>query len=86
VIVLAPSGRAAADADALLARLRELGAEPIVISDRDGAHLTLPTGVPDSLLPIVSVVPGQLVALHAAIARGIDPDSPRWISKVTLTR
>jgi glucosamine--fructose-6-phosphate aminotransferase (isomerizing) len=86
VVVLAPSGRAAADADALLARLGELGAEPIVISDRPGANLKLPVGLPDSLMPIASVVPGQLVALHAAIARGIDPDSPRWISKVTLTR
>lgn len=86
VVVLAPSGRAAADADALLARLGELGAEPIVISDRPEANLKLPAGLPDSVMPIVSVVPGQLVALHAAIARGIDPDSPRWISKVTLTR
>ena len=86
VLVLAPSGRAAADADALLTRLGELGAAPIVVSDRDGAALTLPAGIPDSLLPIVSIVPGQLVAVHAAIARGIDPDSPRWISKVTLTR
>ncbi len=86
VVVLAPSGRAAADADALLARLGELGADPIVISDRPEASLKLPAGLPDSLMPIASVVPGQLVALHAAIARGIDPDSPRWISKVTLTR
>jgi glucosamine--fructose-6-phosphate aminotransferase (isomerizing) len=86
VIVLAPSGRAAADADALLRRLEELGADPIVVSDRPGTALGLPPGVPDSLMPIVSIVPGQLLALHLAIARGIDPDAPRSISKVTMTR
>jgi glucosamine--fructose-6-phosphate aminotransferase (isomerizing) len=31
------------------------------------------------------VVPGQLWASALAIARGYDPDSPRGLSKVTLT-
>ncbi len=86
VIVLAPSGRAVPDADALIGRLRELGAAPLVVSDRAGAAVALPEGIPDALMPIVSIVPGQLLAMNTAIARGIDPDSPRWISKVTLTR
>lgn len=91
VLALAPSGRAAADADALLVRLAELGVERIVLSDREAAvrdadaGVRLPGGVPDHLMPIVAIVPGQLIALHAAIARGIDPEAPRWIRKVTLT-
>lgn len=91
VIVIAPSGRAAADTDALLGRLEAVGAERIVMSDRDDAlargdlGIRLPSGVPDSLMPIVSIVPGQLLAMHLAIARGIDPEAPRFISKVTLT-
>jgi glucosamine--fructose-6-phosphate aminotransferase (isomerizing) len=36
-------------------------------------------------MPIVSIVPGQLLALHLAVAKGIDPEEPRWIEKVTLT-
>ena len=36
-------------------------------------------------MPIVAIVPGQLLALHLALARGIDPEAPRWIRKVTLT-
>jgi glucosamine--fructose-6-phosphate aminotransferase (isomerizing) len=91
VIVLAPSGPTAPDIDALLERLGELAVEPIVISDRPEAiaagslAIRLPSGLPDWLMPIAAIVPGQLLALHLAIARGIDPESPRWIAKITLT-
>ena len=36
------------------------------------------------LWPILATVPAQLVAYHLSIARGIDPDFPRNLSK-TLT-
>jgi glucosamine--fructose-6-phosphate aminotransferase (isomerizing) len=92
VILISLSGAAAEDLDALQSRLGELGVERIVISDRAGAvaaaeaGIVLPSGLPEWLLPIVSIVPGQLLAMHLAIARGIDPEEPRWIRKVTLTR
>jgi glucosamine--fructose-6-phosphate aminotransferase (isomerizing) len=92
VIAIAPSGRAALDVDAVLERLAGLGVERIVLSDRAGAlasasaGISLPAGVPDRLMPVASIVPGQLLALHVALARGIDPEAPRWIEKVTLTR
>jgi glutamine---fructose-6-phosphate transaminase (isomerizing) len=38
------------------------------------------------LSPIGAVIPGQLLAYHTALARGVNPDQPRTISKVTLTR
>ncbi len=91
VIVLAPSGPTAPDIDALLERLVELAVEPIVISDRPeviaaaSVAIRLPSGLPDWLMPIVAVIPGQLLALHLALARGIDPESPRWIAKITRT-
>jgi glucosamine--fructose-6-phosphate aminotransferase (isomerizing) len=42
--------------------------------------------LPELLSPIVAVVPGQLLAFHAARARGLDPDAPSGITKVTETR
>lgn len=91
VIAIATSGAAAADLDALLERLGELGVERIVITDRPAAlaggtlGIQLPLGLPEWLMPIATIVPGQLLALHLAIAKGIDPENPRWIQKVTLT-
>jgi glucosamine--fructose-6-phosphate aminotransferase (isomerizing) len=53
-----------------------------------GAEYSLP--IPDLgsrlLSPLLSVVPGQLFAWALARAKGLDPDQPRGLSKVTLAR
>lgn len=91
VILVAPSGRALGDVPELSKLLRARKARVVAISDRDDvvssadAALRLPSGVPEWLSPIVAVVPGQLLALAFARARGLDPDAPRGLSKVTLT-
>ena len=43
-------------------------------------------GLPDWLMPIVSIIPAQLFTYHLALARGGDPETPRSLSKITLTR
>jgi glucosamine--fructose-6-phosphate aminotransferase (isomerizing) len=91
LVAIAPSGPTAADLDALLDRLGELAVDRIILSDRPEAvargsiGILLPAGLPEWLRPIATIVPGQLLALHLAVARGLDPETPRWIRKVTLT-
>jgi glucosamine--fructose-6-phosphate aminotransferase (isomerizing) len=53
-----------------------------------GAEYVLPVPrAPSPLLaPLLSVVPGQLFAWALARAKGLDPDAPRGLSKVTLAR
>ena len=46
----------------------------------------LATGTPEWLGPIVSIVVGQLHAMYLADARGVDPERPRNLNKVTRTR
>jgi len=46
-------------------------------------ELSLP--LPEALSPLAAVIPGQLLALHLSLARGLDPDRPRGLSKVTRT-
>jgi glucosamine--fructose-6-phosphate aminotransferase (isomerizing) len=48
--------------------------------------IPVPNTLPEWLTPIAAIVPGQLLAYHLAIARGFNPDQPRVIHKVTLTR
>lgn len=73
-------------------RLRERGATLVVLGDDealrhpDDVWLPVPSGLPEWLSPCVAVVVGQLLALHLARARGFDPDQPRALRKVTLTR
>jgi glutamine---fructose-6-phosphate transaminase (isomerizing) len=53
-----------------------------------GASYLLPTPNPPSALhaPLLSVVPGQLFAWALARAKGLDPDRPEGLAKVTLAR
>jgi glucosamine--fructose-6-phosphate aminotransferase (isomerizing) len=54
-----------------------------------GADYSLTVPKPPSsplLAPLLSVVPGQLFAWALARAKGLDPDAPRGLSKVTFAR
>ena len=93
MLAVAPTGATASDMGAILERLgTELGAELLVVSDdptlraRGAWSIPLPEGVPEWLMPIIAIVPGQLHAMHLTIAKGRDPEMPRSIGKVTRTR
>ena len=49
------------------------------------ASSLLPRPLPEALSPLTAVIPGQLLAYHLSLARGLDPDRPRGLSKVTRT-
>jgi glutamine---fructose-6-phosphate transaminase (isomerizing) len=91
VLAVAPEGMAAAGMVELMGRLRERGADLLVLSDEAAIRavgtrsIALPQDVPEWLRPIVSIVPAQLYAYHVTRARGLDPEAPRNISKVTMT-
>jgi glucosamine--fructose-6-phosphate aminotransferase (isomerizing) len=91
IVAVATTGPTMPGLLGLLARLRSGKARLLVISDVPdalalGDGIALPAGVPEWLAPLVAIVPGQLYAYHLAEARGLDPDQPRNLSKVTLTR
>jgi len=93
VIVVVRDGPAAAGLVELLGRLRDdFDADVTVLSDVPEAlaqasrAVPLPPVAAEWLAPIATVVAGQLHALHLTRARGLDPDAPRSISKVTRTR
>jgi len=71
--------------------LEELEADSVVLSDSATMRalgrrsISLPAGLPEWLRPIVSIVPAQLLAYHLTLARGLDPEAPRHIRKVTRT-
>jgi glucosamine--fructose-6-phosphate aminotransferase (isomerizing) len=73
-------------------RARGAGATVVASGSAAGAitaaNFALRTPAPPSPLlgPILSVVPGQLFAWALARAKGLDPDEPRGLSKVTLAR
>lgn len=91
VLAAATAGPALPGVVELLRRLHAARARLLIVSDSPealalGEGIPLPVGVPEWLAPLVAIVPCQLYAWHLAVARGVDPDRPRNLSKVTLTR
>jgi glucosamine--fructose-6-phosphate aminotransferase (isomerizing) len=92
VLAVAPGPRIFAELDETARLAADAGAPLVVISERPdilaraAMALPLPAGIPDWLSPIVSVVPGQRLALELSLARGLNPDLPRGLSKITETR
>jgi glucosamine--fructose-6-phosphate aminotransferase (isomerizing) len=85
VLAVAPSGPANASMKEAIESVRARGARMIVLSDEPGAELPL-VRVPEWVSPLVSVIPGQLLARRLAELGGADIDRPGGLSKVTLTR
>jgi glucosamine--fructose-6-phosphate aminotransferase (isomerizing) len=92
VLAVAPGGPELQAQVELLTKLKqEHGARLLVVSDAEAARsidegLALPEGIPGWLAPIVEILPAQLYAYHLTVARGLDPEQPRSIRKVTETR
>jgi glucosamine--fructose-6-phosphate aminotransferase (isomerizing) len=85
VLAIRAPGPAFADMADLVDDLRRRGADVALVSTEVGAALPLPHGVPEALAPIVAVVRAQQLALALARRRGLDPDAPEGLSKVTVT-
>ena len=56
-----------------------------VCGSAPGADLPLPAGASEVTAPILATVRGQQLALAASLLRGLDPDAPTGLSKVTAT-
>ncbi len=90
VFVFAPSGPTLTGTKELLAKLKLIGAETLAISGEASVLKMASRGIkmpqiPELLSPIPYIIPAQLFAALLAEAKGLTPDQPRSLSKVTKT-
>jgi glucosamine--fructose-6-phosphate aminotransferase (isomerizing) len=91
--VFAPAGVAWPGLQETLVKLRNLRAETLVITDESNREaseygkrvICLPVALPELYTPIPYIVPAQLFAARLAEQKGLNPDEPRTLSKVTKT-
>jgi glucosamine--fructose-6-phosphate aminotransferase (isomerizing) len=85
-----PTGRTYAAVADVVAAVEAQGAEIIMLSNADEMlqrariALRLPD-LPEECSPMAGAVVGQLLALYIALEKGLDPDQPRGLHKVTQT-
>jgi glucosamine--fructose-6-phosphate aminotransferase (isomerizing) len=90
VLAVAARGPAVDDVVAVLERCRDAGASLVVIGNDPrlsevGPLLEFDPDVEEWLSPIPAAVIGQLFAYHLTLAKGLDPEQPRGLHKVTRT-
>ena len=89
-LAIRPDGAMGAAVDATLTGVAARGGNATIIGGAEAATipgaLALPSELPESLTPLLFVVPGQMLVEATALRRGLSPDAPVGLGKVTLTR
>jgi len=91
VIAIAADGIGGTAMQPVLDRLAELETALAIVgsglrdSSSQKAALRLPAGLPEELSPLVEIIPLQMLARELAVVRGVDPDAPRGLRKITKT-
>jgi glucosamine--fructose-6-phosphate aminotransferase (isomerizing) len=91
VFAFAPPGVTWGSMQEALAKLAKVRAEVVAVTDSgnrqvDGCAtrvIRLPRRLPEVLTPIPYIVPAQLFAVHLAGQKGLNPDRPRTLHKIT---
>ncbi len=92
VMAVAPGGKVFDSLMSMLTGLRnDHNAELLIISDQQAAlniaqsSIQLPSGIPEWVTPLITILPAQLFCYHLTQAKGYSTESPRSIRKVTET-
>lgn len=91
VFIFAPHGKTIDGVTQLLTRLKELHADTLVLTNNphvaalSSRTIALPSDIDELHAPIPYIVPAQLFAALLADAKGLNPDAPRSLAKVTRT-
>jgi glutamine---fructose-6-phosphate transaminase (isomerizing) len=85
LLAVSASGPAAADVEELAAELERAGTPVLRLADRPDAELPYPGGLAEPLCALPAAVRAQQLALAVARLRGLDPDQPPGLRKVTPT-
>jgi len=89
--LFAPPGPTFAGMKATAGRLRQLGADTLIVSSEPAilrlasCPVRIAPRVDDFFSPIPYVIPGQILTARLAVEKGLSPDRPRSLSKVTRT-
>lgn len=72
-------------------RLKDAGTRVLIVSSDKSVmgHGTEAVAIPGAseswVDPLVQIIAGQRIAYHLSVAKGLNPDAPRGLSKVTVT-
>ncbi|HTW19215.1 MAG TPA: SIS domain-containing protein [Mycobacteriales bacterium] len=85
VLLVDGGGQVAADIAELADVLAARGADLMTLGAGPAADISVPGSLPEAVQAVPATVRGQQLAYALATARGMDPDRPAGLSKITAT-
>ncbi|HUO42837.1 MAG TPA: SIS domain-containing protein [Methylomirabilota bacterium] len=91
VVAIVPEDKTLKQSEMLLREIASQGGTVIPISnvskitDAYKDSIRLPEDISYNFMPLLSVIPMQMLAFHYAVSCGLDPDSPRNLTKFVAT-
>lgn len=91
VFLYGSGGAVLQDETAMMKKLKEIGADIMAITENKtiagmaNRYVMIPEAEP-AVLPFYHLVVAQLFAYGLTQAKGLDPDNPRYLNKVTITK
>lgn len=92
VIVFAPDGPSLKDVGSMVEKLHNENIETIVVTNNKKiiemgtTAFVIPDTSNDIISPFYNVIVAQMFACRLALCKGLNPDSPRGLKKVTVTK
>lgn len=92
VIIYAPNGPSLKDMEEMTGKVKKNGAEVIMVSNNErmleaaNCPFTIPQTDNDIVSPFYNTVIAQMFACRLSLAKGLNPDTPRGLKKVTVTK
>lgn len=92
VIIYAPEGPSFKDITEMVKKVKDSGADILVISNNrelramGDSSIEIPENLSDYVSPLINVAVAQMFAGKLSVLKGLNPDSPRGLNKVTITR
>ncbi len=90
--VIAPKGKTSEDTLAILKIMKMHNIKTVAVTNDPevtklaSVAISIPDDLPDCTSPFLSAVAMQVFACKLSLAKGLNPDNPRNIKKVTITR
>jgi glucosamine--fructose-6-phosphate aminotransferase (isomerizing) len=92
VMIFAPKGKISDDVKAITAKIEEIGIKPLVVTDDptlcgDAANsILLPNTGCEATEAFLFAIFAQRFAEYLSLSKGLNPDAPRLLKKVTITK
>jgi len=92
IIVYAPEGPSSKDVLEMINKLKDSKADILIVSNNHelmklgDSCIEIPKDCSEYISPLFNVVVAQMFACKLSLLKGLNPDSPRGLNKVTITR